>query len=98
MGAHVNMPETLKNLLRSEIEQAIYQANLGKIDTGIAQRYLIEQIPQIDIAAEYGCERSTISRRLPRIIDKVESTAQKMCIRDSSMSMASQYITTMTMC
>ena len=37
MGAHVNMPETLKNLLRSEIEQAIYQANLGKTDTGIAQ-------------------------------------------------------------
>lgn len=71
MGAHVNMPETL-------IEQAIYQANLGKTDTGIAQRYLIEQIPQIDIATEYGCERSTISRRLPRIIDKVESTAQRL--------------------
>ena len=78
MGAHVNMPETLKNLLRSEIEQAIYQANLGETDTGIAQRYLIEQIPQIDIATEYGCERSTISRRLPRIIDKVESTAQRL--------------------
>lgn len=64
--------------MRSEMETAIQEANLGNDDTDIAWRYLIDQVPQIDIAAEFGWERSTISHRLKRILRKVESTAQKL--------------------
>ena len=51
--------------MRSEMETAIREANLGNDDTDIARRYLIDQVPQIDIAAEFGWERSTISPFLP---------------------------------
>lgn len=77
-AARVRLPETLENLLRSEMANAIEQANLGNDDTAIAKRYLIDQVPQMDIAIEFGYERSTISRRMPRIITKVEYTARKM--------------------
>ena len=61
--------------MRSEMETAIREANLGNDDTDIARRYLIDQVPQIDIAAEFGWERSTISYR---IVSKVERTARKL--------------------
>lgn len=76
--ARVRLPDSLDGLLRSEMETAIREANLGTDDTDIAIRYLIDQIPQIDIAAEFGWERSTISHRVKRILRKVESTAQKL--------------------
>ena len=74
--ARVRLPDSLGKLLRSDMEKAIFEANLGNSDSLIAKRYLIEHIPQIDIAIEMDLERSTISRRLPRIIQKVEETAQ----------------------
>lgn len=80
MYARVKLPDTLSGLLRSEMEQAICEANLGNDDTLIATRYLIEHIPQIDIAAEFGCDRSTVSRRMLWIMDKVERAARKMGI------------------
>ncbi len=78
MPARVRLPDGLDSLLRSEMKAAIQEANLGRDDTDIAIRYLIDQIPQIDIAAEFGWERSTISRRLGRIIPRVEYTAHRM--------------------
>lgn len=77
-AARVKLPDILDGLLRSEMETAIREANLGNDDTDIATRYLINQIPQIDIAAELGWERSTISHRIKRILRKVENTAQKL--------------------
>ena len=44
------MPRPLELLLRRELEEAIEQANLGEFDTFVAKKYLIEQVPQIDIA------------------------------------------------
>lgn len=76
--ARVRLPGSLGQLLRSEMETAISEANLGNSDSLIAKRYLIEQLPQIDIAAEIGCTRSTISCRIPYIIQKVELTAKKL--------------------
>ena len=76
-SARVKLPDYLEGLLLSEMEEAIEQANLGKYDTQIAQRYLIEQVPQIDIAAEYGTHRSTISHHIARITKKVEETARR---------------------
>lgn len=76
--ARVRLPDSLDGLLRSQMETAILEANLGTDDTDIARRYLIDQIPQIDIAAEFGWERSTISHRVKRIIAKVEAAARKL--------------------
>ena len=81
MTARVRLPDSLAILLRSEMERAIYESNLGDEDTLIAKRYLIQHIPQIDIAAEFGCERSTVSRRLKAILARVEYTAGKICKR-----------------
>lgn len=72
MPCRVVLPEHLDTLLRSEMEAAIDQANLGRDDTIIARRYLIDQWPQIEIAAELGWGRSTVSRRISRIVYKVE--------------------------
>ena len=77
-SARVRLPGSLGQLLRSEMETAISEANLGNSDSLIAKRYLLERIPQIDIAIELDLERSTISRRLPSIIDRVEKTAQRL--------------------
>ena len=77
-SARVNLPDDLDGLMRSEITRCIEEANLGENDTLIAKRYLIDQWAQIDIAAEWGWTRSTISNRMPRIIKKVQMTAHKL--------------------
>lgn len=78
MPCRVVLPEFLDTLLKSEMDTAIDQANLGRDDTMIAKRYLIDQWPQIDIAAELGWGRSTVSDRVPRILRKVESAARRL--------------------
>lgn len=82
-SCRVVLPESLELLLRSEMDVCIDQANLGRDDTMIARRYLIDQWPQIDIAAELGCGRSTVSGRIPRIVRKVEHAAKKLYMTKS---------------
>lgn len=77
MRARVRLPEYLDGLLRSEMEEAIREANLGDEETVIAKKYLIAHWPQIDIAAMLGCDRSTVSKRMPRILAKVEAAARR---------------------
>ena len=77
-SARVSLPSDLDGLLRSEMLQCIDEANLGLIDTSVAKRYLIDQWPQIEIAAEMGWTRSTVSVRMPRILRKVQLTAHKL--------------------
>lgn len=76
--ARARVPEELSQLLRSDWEKIILQANLGKEDTKIAEMYLLDAIPQIEIGAELNLTRSTVSRRLLKILDKVERTASKI--------------------
>ena len=78
MSARVRLPRSIELLLRSEVEQAIEQANLGNFDTFVAKKYLIEQVPQIDIAEELGYGRTTITERIPRILEKVDRTAKRL--------------------
>ena len=78
MGARVKLPAALNGLLRSELEKVIYESALGMEDDIIARRYIIEKVPQIDIAAEMGYERSTISRRLVSIMEHTANTASKL--------------------
>lgn len=79
-SARARLPRGLEDLLRSEMETCIDQANLGQVDTVIAKRYLLDQWAQIDIAAEFGWTRATISLHVCRIIEKVEDTAKKLKI------------------
>ena len=76
--ARAHVPEELSQLLRSDWERIILQANLGKEDTKIAEMYLLDAIPQIEIGAELNLTRSTVSRRLLKKLDKVERTASKI--------------------
>ena len=74
-SARVSLPPELDRLLRSEMLECIEEANLGQLDTTVAKRYLIDQWAQIDIAAELGLGRTTISERIPRIMNKVHHAA-----------------------
>lgn len=76
--ARARIGEDLHDLLRSDFEEVIEQANLGCENTIIAKRYLLDAIPQIEIAVELGYERSTISKRIPKIVQKIERTAHKL--------------------
>ena len=82
-NARVRLPGSLGQLLRSEMEKAISEANLGNSDSLIAKRYILEHVPQIDIAVELDVERSTISRRLPSIFESVEKSAQRLNLTNS---------------
>lgn len=53
------------------MERLIHESNLGREDEQIAALYLIERIPQIDIAAEIPLDRSTVSRRMERIMKRL---------------------------
>lgn len=77
-SARVKLPLGLEDLLRSEMAHCIEEANLGQDDTLIAKRYLLDHWAQIDIAAELGWTRSTVSGRIPRIICRVEKTANRL--------------------
>lgn len=77
-SARVSLPPDLEGLLLSEMRKCIEEANLGQNDTTVAKRYLIDQWAQIDIAAELGWGKSTVSARIPRILHKVRTTAHKL--------------------
>lgn len=72
------LPNDLAGLLRSEWELVVEQASLGEEDTEIARDCLFLRIPQIEVAEELGIDRSTISRRMPKIIERVQKTAKKL--------------------
>lgn len=68
----------LAGMMKDEAERLIEQSNLGREDEKIARLYLIDQIPQVDIAAEMEYERSTISRRLGQIRKRMRHTRREM--------------------
>lgn len=78
MAARIRLPQPLSGLLRSELEHAIYEAALSRDESVIATRYIVEKVPQIDIAAELGWERSTVSRHMPYIVATVSAAAKRL--------------------
>ncbi|GAA6395272.1 hypothetical protein I4100191B2_27540 [Clostridiales bacterium] len=81
MSARVKLPDPLDKLLRSELEKAIYEAALDRDDDLIARRYIVEKKPQIDIAAELGWDRSTVSHHLTYIIKDIKRVAGMLEMR-----------------
>lgn len=71
-------------LLEREWREVIDQTPLSKQDRFIATQYLINEMPQVDIAAEmrnalgYEVHRNTVGRRLPQILSRVTATAERM--------------------
>lgn len=78
MSARVKLPEPLDKLLRSELETAIHEAALHSDDDLIARRYIIDKWCQIDIAAELGWDRSTVSHHMPYIMAEVSRAANRI--------------------
>lgn len=77
-AARFRLPDSIGLLLRRELEEAIEQANLGTLDTAVAKRYLVDKAPLMEIAVELDCDRSTIGKRLPPILKRVEATAVRL--------------------
>lgn len=67
----------LEDMTRSEAEKIIYEANLGSEDTNIARLYLIDKMPQVDIAAELEMDRKTVCTRLSNIVPKLQHAVDK---------------------
>lgn len=78
MGGKVKLPPELADLLRSDLERAIYEAALHRDDDLIARRCIIEKSAQVDVAAELGWDRSTVSRHLSYIMDDLKRVASKI--------------------
>lgn len=78
MSARVRLPRSIELLLRDELEVAIEQANLGKLGTLVAKKYLIEKEAQIEIAEAVGYDRSVITRMVKVILPRVEWAAGRL--------------------
>lgn len=76
--ARGKLPQELDRLTRAAMESVIYQANLGEENTKIAQRYFLDKIPQVDIAAELYLGRATVQRRLPDIVSRMQRTSKEL--------------------
>lgn len=63
-------------MTRTEVENAIWEANLGAEDEDIAEMYYIDQLPMIEIAAEMELDRKTVGARLQRIENKILRTVK----------------------
>ena len=66
----------LEHMTRSEAEQIIYEANLGKEDERIARLYFVDKLPQIDIGFEVMLDRKTVGIRLKDITTRMLKAAE----------------------
>lgn len=76
--ARIRMPKELEGLLASDWKHVLEEATLGAEDAEIARLYIIERMPQVDVAAEMSLDRSTVSRRVEGILDKARRVAVKL--------------------
>jgi len=82
--ARKRLPESMKDLLRDDWQTIIDRSMLGREDRLIAERYLLDGVPQIDIAEELAelyhksYSRSSITMRMPIILRELERVALKI--------------------
>lgn len=76
--ARVKLPPELERLNKTQFIKAIDEANLGVVDDAIARMYLLNQIPQADVAEEFGVTRLTITRRMRSISNRIVSAASQL--------------------
>ena len=73
--ARVNLPPELGRLTRKDMEAVIYQSNLGRENSQIAQLYFVDKLPQVDVATELYLGRATVQRRLPEIMERMKAAS-----------------------
>lgn len=78
--ARIKLPDSLNGLLRDEWGTIIRQGSFCQEDADIIRLYLIDKLPQIDVAEEIGISRRSINRRLPDILKRAQSVAEKLNI------------------
>lgn len=78
MSARVYPAAAVISLLRSQLERAIYEAALNQDDELIAKRRIIDKWGQMDVAAELGWYRSTVSDHEKYIFQRVEEVAKQL--------------------
>lgn len=73
--ARAKLPPELGGLTRKDMEDVIYQANLGRENAQIAQLYFVDKLPQVDVATELYLGRATVQRRLPEIMERMKAAS-----------------------
>lgn len=76
--ARYKLPPELDGLTRQGMETVIYQANLGRENSQIAQLYFVDKLPQVDVETELYLGRATVQRRLPEIMREMQRTSSKL--------------------
>lgn len=66
-----------QTLTTQKCRELIEAANLGEENQQICKLRLLDHLTYADIAAEIGYDRSTISKRLDKILNKILSVAKK---------------------
>lgn len=72
------IPSDLSGLLRSEWDRIIEEANFDEIDEGIVRDCLMDKYSQAYAASGVDRTRCTVSRRLPKIIQRARAVAAKL--------------------
>jgi hypothetical protein len=72
------LPSDLSGLLRSEWDRIIEEANFDEIDEGIVQDCILDRYSQAYAASGVDRTRCTVSRRLPKIIQRAREVAAKL--------------------
>lgn len=72
------LPPDLEGLLRSEWETIIEQARFNAVDESIVRDCLIDRYTQAYAASGVDRTQCTISRRLPKILDRARDVARKL--------------------
>lgn len=57
----------------AQIAQMIRDANIGRENRYIAKRVFIDHAPMVEVGEQLGCHRSTISRRLAYITERMRN-------------------------
>lgn len=77
-SARVKLPPGLERIHLFQLEDCILQVNLGEQDRNMARMYLIDKIPQVEIAEEFECSRTTVCKHLKLAISKIDITNQRL--------------------
>lgn len=76
--ARIRLPPELQVLTKGEMAKVIEQANVGTENEKIARLYYVDRMPQVDVAAELYLAQSTIKRRIPKILSKMQIAEKRL--------------------
>lgn len=72
------LPPDLSGLLRSEWETIIEEAGFDEVDEGIVRDCFMAKYTQVYAAGGVDRTARTVSRRLPKIIERAQAVAKKL--------------------